>query len=94
LKEETMPTPDANTKRPAARKAPVAMTPFSRKTQARVIPAPAAEAAHVPARLSDAQRTMIAELAYYRAERRGFAPGGELQDWLEAEAEVRDRRDA
>ncbi len=83
-----MPTPDANTKRPAARKAPVAMTPFSRKTQARVIPAPAAEAAHVPARLSDAQRTMIAELAYYRAERRGFAPGGELQDWLEAEADV------
>jgi hypothetical protein len=27
-------------------------------------------------------------VAYYRAERRGFAPGGELQDWLEAEAEV------
>ena len=30
----------------------------------------------------------IAEAAYYRAERRGFAPGGELDDWLEAEAEV------
>lgn len=26
--------------------------------------------------------------AYYRAERRGFAPGRELEDWLEAEAEV------
>jgi len=34
---------------------------------------------------------LIAELAYYRAERRGFAPGGELEDWLEAEAEVRGR---
>ena len=31
---------------------------------------------------------MIAEAAYFRAERRGFSPGGELQDWLEAEAEV------
>ncbi|MEW5882587.1 MAG: DUF2934 domain-containing protein [Pseudomonadota bacterium] len=31
---------------------------------------------------------MIAQAAYYRAQRRGFAPGGELQDWLEAEAEI------
>lgn len=34
------------------------------------------------------RRAMIAQAAYYRAERRGFAPGGELQDWLEAEAEI------
>ena len=31
---------------------------------------------------------MIAEAAYFRAERRGFTPGGETGDWLEAEAEV------
>ena len=30
----------------------------------------------------------IAEAAYVRAEHRGFLPGCELQDWLEAEAEV------
>ncbi|MBI4757283.1 MAG: DUF2934 domain-containing protein [Betaproteobacteria bacterium] len=30
----------------------------------------------------------IAEAAYYRAERRGFQGGSELDDWLEAEAEV------
>lgn len=30
----------------------------------------------------------IQELAYYKAERRGFAPGHELDDWLEAEREV------
>ncbi len=30
----------------------------------------------------------IAEAAYLRAERRGFPPGCELQDWLEAEADV------
>jgi sterol desaturase/sphingolipid hydroxylase (fatty acid hydroxylase superfamily) len=31
---------------------------------------------------------MIAEAAYYRAERRGFAPGFELEDWLAAEREI------
>jgi hypothetical protein len=31
---------------------------------------------------------LIAEAAYYRAERRGFAPGHETEDWLAAEAEV------
>jgi hypothetical protein len=34
------------------------------------------------------RRAMIAQAAYYRAERRGFAPGAELQDWLAAEAEI------
>ncbi|HEY7889359.1 MAG TPA: DUF2934 domain-containing protein [Steroidobacteraceae bacterium] len=31
---------------------------------------------------------MIAQAAYLRAERRGFAPGNEEEDWLAAEAEV------
>jgi hypothetical protein len=30
----------------------------------------------------------IAEAAYFRAERRGFAPGNEISDWLDAEADV------
>ena len=30
----------------------------------------------------------IAEAAYYRAEKRGFAPGYALEDWLVAEALV------
>ena len=49
--------------------------------QAREAPAPAAvgpkERYHV-----------IAEAAYFRAEHRGFLPGYELQDWLDAEAEL------
>ena len=36
----------------------------------------------------DVRRAMIAEAAYFHAERRGFAPGDEVQDWLKAEAEV------
>ena len=31
---------------------------------------------------------MIAEAAYYRAEKRNFYPGYELRDWLEAKAEI------
>lgn len=31
---------------------------------------------------------LIAEAAYFRALRRGFSSGGEVQDWLEAEADV------
>ena len=34
------------------------------------------------------RRNMIARAAYFRAERRNFAPGEELQDWVAAEAEV------
>lgn len=34
------------------------------------------------------RRKMIAEAAYYRAERRGFAPGNEMSDWLQAEADI------
>jgi hypothetical protein len=29
----------------------------------------------------------IAELAYFRAQKRGFEPGHDVEDWLEAEAE-------
>jgi hypothetical protein len=32
---------------------------------------------------------MIAQAAYYRAQKRNFAPGHELEDWLEAEAELK-----
>jgi|CZKO01.1.fsa_nt_gi hypothetical protein len=36
----------------------------------------------------DLRRGLIAQAAYYRAERRGFAPGHEAEDWLAAESEV------
>ena len=31
---------------------------------------------------------LIAIVAYFRAERRGFGPGGEVEDWLAAEREI------
>jgi hypothetical protein len=36
----------------------------------------------------DERRRLIAERAYLRAERRGFTPGFETEDWLAAEVEV------
>lgn len=34
------------------------------------------------------RRQLIAQAAYFIAERRGFAPGNEIEDWLQAEAEI------
>lgn len=36
-------------------------------------------------------RSAIAKSAYFKAQRRGFAPGLEMSDWLDAEREVRQR---
>ena len=36
----------------------------------------------------DELRKLISDAAYYRAKQRGFAPGHELEDWIQAEAEV------
>jgi hypothetical protein len=49
---------------------------------------PAVAAKGSPTVSEDVRRGMIAEGAYLRAERRGFAPGHEETDWLAAEAEV------
>jgi hypothetical protein len=37
------------------------------------------------------REVQIAELAYFRALARGFEPGHEVEDWLEAEAEFEKR---
>ena len=52
----------------------------SRKTAAAVAPRQQISA--------EARHALIAQAAYLRAERRGFAPGHESDDWFAAEAEV------
>jgi Protein of unknown function (DUF2934) len=43
----------------------------------------------IDATISEAEwRTRVAERAYYLAEKRAFAPGGEVQDWLAAEHDL------
>lgn len=58
------------------------------------LPVPEAGAGEPPAppRVAGAdperRHALVAEAAYYRAERRGFAPGSELEDWCAAEHDI------
>jgi hypothetical protein len=76
---------------------------FSMKTQRAVMPdipetagsalgnseATTAAAVSAMSQVTNEERfQLIAEAAYYRAERRSFAPGYEMEDWLNAEAEI------
>jgi hypothetical protein len=79
--EILMPTrrsPDSPKK--TAKPAPETAAPKARKR-------PTA-ATNMPVVSEDERRGMIAYSAYLRGERRGFAPGGEAEDWLLAEQEV------
>lgn len=42
-------------------------------------------------RYREDRHASIAEAAYFRSQRRGFAPGHEIEDWLAAEEEVDQR---
>jgi hypothetical protein len=61
-----------------------------KKRAPRKAAAMAAKAAMPFTQFVDPERrdALIAEAAYFRAEKRGFQPGHETQDWLAAEAEV------
>lgn len=51
-------------------------------------PAKAAHRSDITPVSTEERERMIAMAAYYRAEHRGFAPGGELEDWFAAETEI------
>jgi len=84
-------------------KAGGAKTPGSRPTQPRknTKAAPDTPAVRAPERASSGNAApplspeevyrLIQESAYFKAKARGFAPGHEVQDWIEAEQEVRRR---
>ena len=46
---------------------------------------------YIVPRVIEDRAVSIAKLAYRKAERRGFHPGHELEDWLAAENEVEQR---
>jgi Protein of unknown function (DUF2934) len=76
----------ASRRLPDARKSPEPAAP-----EAAARRAPRKSPTEAPARLRltpESRRALIAETAYLRAERRGFAPGHEVEDWLAAEVEV------
>jgi Protein of unknown function (DUF2934) len=68
-------------------------TPASAENRARTTQPKGTRARGTPAAsrasvLAEDRRAMIAQAAYLRAERRGFDPGHETEDWLAAEEEV------
>jgi Protein of unknown function (DUF2934) len=54
-------------------------------------PAPATTVAKPTTFSNEEIYRLIQETAYFKAKARGFEPGGEVQDWVEAEAEVKRR---
>lgn len=52
---------------------------------------PASEQRSAAPMTGEEAKRLIAEAAYYRAARRNFAPGHELEDWIQAESEVMQR---
>jgi hypothetical protein len=66
----------------------VETTPAKAAPRKRAVPKAKMASPSKPAIDPDVRRAMIAEAAYLRAERRGFAAGGEHEDWMAAEAEV------
>ena len=77
---------ETTAKRTVKKKAEVAEPKEAKTSKARPRPKAATK------KPSDATKKelkhLIAAAAYHRAEKRGFAPGYELQDWLDAEAEI------
>lgn len=83
----------SGTAKPRAKGAGAARPKVREPARAETAPAPAGtlperEIEVGPPEPSPELRGRIAEAAYYRAQRRGFAPGREMEDWLEAEREV------
>ena len=78
-KKRRSPAGAARAARPYAQGATVPRSPAARRRRA-----PTSAASITP----EERYRLIAEAAYHRARQRGFAAGGELQDWLEAESEV------
>ncbi len=77
--------PKAAAPKPAAK--PVIKSGATGKTaKARATARPSDSAA--PMIDPEYRRALIAEEAYLRAERRNFAPGYEVEDWLNAESEI------
>lgn len=76
-------TPAKSTKTKTSKKAAA-----PKKRAAKTVAPKITRRAAAPAVSADERHQLIAVAAYLRAEQRGFAPGGELEDWVVAEREI------
>lgn len=80
-------------KQPASRTGKAKAAPVAAKTATRKTTRAAKRASDIrkdpkPEVDGEMRRAMVAQAAYFRAEKRGFMYGNELDDWLEAEREI------
>lgn len=81
-------TTSGKTVKPATRTT-AGKTPAAKPRATRSAPARPKPRVKKNAGVPPEERTrLIAEAAYFKAAQRGFAKGGELEDWIEAEAEI------
>jgi hypothetical protein len=74
---------------PRAKNPETPAAPARRAPRKRAAAEPAERTTGYPSFVDPQQRAgLIAQAAYFRAQKRGFAPGHEMEDWLAAEAEV------
>lgn len=75
-------------KQPVKRNAPEGAKVAAKSTEAATSRRRVARKAPAAPMSAEERYRAIAHAAYLRAEKRGFAPGHEFEDWLAAEAEV------
>jgi len=86
-----MPSPAKKSAVPAPKSAPkpIEGKPLAKSEPKNEAPAKPAAAKPTAAKPSPAERMkMIAEAAYYLAQKRGFSGGNEMTDWVAAEKQV------
>ncbi len=70
---------------------PAAKTTAAKRTATKTRPAaakPRSKASKAGRVSADERMRLVAEAAYFKAEKRAFAGGSALRDWIEAEAEI------
>lgn len=91
MSEPRIPNPSTSGKPPRSRKRSVkaAQPPATAEPRSASEPPSSTSASPVAISLSVIHRdAMIATAAYFRAQRRNFESGHELEDWLTAESEI------
>jgi hypothetical protein len=88
-KEETASAKKLPTKKLTPKKAPAKKAPAKKAAPKKAATKPAKQAKSSKLDITLEERwKMVAIAAYHRAEKRGFAPGNELDDWTAAEKEI------
>lgn len=77
------------TKRVKTDEKPATSNGITTKKKTKKAPASATRTSHQPSSIDrDTRHSLVAAEAYYRAERRGFTAGHELEDWVAAERAI------